>query len=500
MNVTFVHIGREHLGIEYLSSVLKKEGHKVSLAYDPGLFGPEDNVFYAPCLERVFSRKKDIISTIENTNPDVVAFSVYTSTYPWACDIARIIKQTTGVKTVFGGVHATLVPEVVIKNDFVDFVVAGEGEHALLDLIEAIVSNKPEYNIPNVWYKKNGAVIKNPLRPPIKDLDSLPFPDKELFENEINYKEDYMTMTSRGCKFSCSYCCECYFHTVYGKEYFRRRSISSVIDELRAMKERYHFKRVMFFDSVFFTDKKWLEDFLHEYKKEISVPFRCEGHVNFVDDGLIKLMKKAGCYGIDFGVQTFNEDIRKNILHRYETNAQIDKAFGICDRAKVRYDVDLIFGLPLTEERDYILPIEFMEPHKYFNRLKVYLLSYYPKLPIIDKAREAGMLDVQDIERINNGDIGDFFHKDSIKDPQHKLWKDNFEKLYRLFPLMPSFFRRYIVKKKLYRYFRMVPGVVVTFCQFIIGIYKRDPRFFIYIKRYLRYFKKKVVKYVRIPF
>ncbi|MBU1062055.1 MAG: B12-binding domain-containing radical SAM protein [Candidatus Omnitrophica bacterium] len=498
MKVTFVHLGREHLGIEYLSSVLKKAGHEISLAYDPGLFGTEDNVFYIPFLERVFDRKNEVISRIESSTPDLVAFSVYTSNYQWTCDVARTIKEKMNVKTVFGGVHVSLVPEEVVKNDFVDFVIIGEGEYALLDLVNTLSSNRPEYSIPNVWYKKGGEVIKNPLRPPIKDLDSLPFPDKGLFENYINYRDDYMVMTARGCVFSCSYCCEAYFHKIYSDGYFRRRSASSVISELKAMKKRYNFKRVMFFDSVFFTDKKWLSGFLHEYKKEISVPFRCEGHVSFVDEDLIRLMKDSGCYGIDFGVQTFNESIRKDILHRNETNDQIDKAFSICGKLKLRYDVDLIFGLPLVKEEDYELALEFMYSHKYFNRLKCYYLAYYPKLPIVDRAIELGIIYTKDVESFEKGNVGDFFHQDSINDPHHKAWKDNFEKLYKLFPVMPSFLKRFIIKKKLYRHFHIIPGFIVIVFQLAIGLCKRDFRFIIYIKYYLSHFKKKVVNYGRI--
>ncbi|MFC1514949.1 hypothetical protein ACFL5X_03510, partial [Candidatus Omnitrophota bacterium] len=199
---------------------------------------------------------------------------------------------------------------------------------------------------------------------------------------------------------------------------------------------------------------------------------------------------EAGCYCIDFGVQTFNEDIRSAILNRPETNDQIERAFSICDRARLRYDIDLIFGLPQVGEDDYAAPIEFMDSHHYFNRLKCYYLSYYPKLPIVDKAKGLGIIDGCDIERINNGDIGDWFHSDAIKDPQHKAWKDDFERFYKLYPLIPSFLRKYIVKKKVYRLFHLIPNFVVVFLQLIIGICRKDYRFYIYINNYISHLKK----------
>ena len=160
------------------------------------------------------------------------------------------------VKTVFGGIHATLVPEVVIKNNSVDFVIIGEGCHALLELLEALQSKKTLYKINNLLYKKNGRIIKNDIRPPFHDLDLLPLPDKQLFENYVNYKDDYMILTSRGCIYSCSYCCESFMNKLYHNNFYRRRTVDSVINELKVMKERYHFKRVMFNDALFFTDKR----------------------------------------------------------------------------------------------------------------------------------------------------------------------------------------------------------------------------------------------------
>lgn len=492
MRITFVHLGRENLGIEYLSSVLKKAGHETFLAHDPGLFSREDNVFHIASLERFFDRRKSVLETIEHTHPDVVAFSVYTSTYQWAKQIAESVKEKTGAKTVFGGVHATLVPEVVIQDEAVDYVIEGEGEDALLDLVEGLSSKKESCDAPNVWYREKGVVVRNPIRSPIENLDRLPLPDKALFENEVNHRDDYMIMTSRGCKFSCNYCCESYMHSLYGKDYYRRRSIDSVMHELTEMKRRYDFKRVMFFDSVFFTDKKWLRDLLKEYKREISVPFRCEGHVAFADEDILKLMKDAGCYGIDFGVQTFNEHIRKNILNRFETNDQIKKAFSACDNARLRYDVDLILALPLMREEDYVLPFQIINPKGYLNRIKCFSLSYFPKLPIVQKAKEMGMINESDIEGFAQGDVSDFFHTDYIKAPAAKIMKDNFEKLYKIYPLLPNPLLKSILKNKYYRYFRFVPKPLIVVAQLITGILKSDLRFYTYIHYYLNQFLKRL--------
>ncbi|MFH1996613.1 MAG: cobalamin-dependent protein, partial [Candidatus Omnitrophota bacterium] len=174
MKITFVHIGREHLGIEYLSSMLKARGHTTALAYDPGIFGPEDNVLHIPFLEKLFNQRNRVLTAILESKPDLVAFSVYTGNYPWACGIARAIKSSMNIQTVFGGIHATLVPDEVIANDFVDFLVVGEGEQPLVELVDALEKRRTEFTIPNLWYKSSGSVIKNPLGPLMEKLDPLP--------------------------------------------------------------------------------------------------------------------------------------------------------------------------------------------------------------------------------------------------------------------------------------------------------------------------------------
>lgn len=491
MKIVFVHFGREHLGFEYLSSFLKAKGHSVELVCDLGLFSTEDNVFYSPFLEKVFWNK-NIVKEIKEKKPDLVGFSPYTTTYPWACKIAKKIKELISVPIVFGGIHTTLTPGEILTNSFIDFAIIGEGEYAFLELVDNLSCNSSSDRIANLWFKKNGKIISNNLRHPLKNLDKLPFPDKELFSDYVRFKDDYMIMSTRGCCFHCSYCCESYLNKIYKGRFFRRRSIENVISELKIMKSRYNFKRVMFFDSIFFTDKKWLEDLLKEYKREISVPFRCTGHVLFFDYQVAKLMKEAGCYCIDFGVQTFNQNIRKDFLNRIETNRQIKEAFSICDNLKLRYDVDLMLGLPGMRLQDYLLPIDFMRDTIFLNRLKCYYLSYFPKTAIIEKAKELEILKDEDINDINKGKIGDWFHLDSTKEPQQKKWNRVFSKIYKIYPLIPNYAKKILVEKGLYRCFYWLPNFFIVLLQLVIGIKKRDYRFFMYINNYIYNFKKRL--------
>jgi len=490
MKILFIHFGREHLGIEYLSSMLKKEGHEVYLAHQHGLFSREDNVLYSPVLERLFARKDLIAEKIRQVEPGLVVFSVYTTTYQWALDSAKKIKDAFGLPILFGGIHATLVPEEVIKQGSVDYLIRGEGEFALSELVANLERGLSLSGIKNLWYKKNNAVFRNELREPISDLDSLPLPDKDLFKESVRYKDDYMIMTSRGCPYNCSYCCESYLNDIYKNRYFRRRSVGSVLDELSMAKEKYGIREVMFFDSIFFTDKSWLRGLFKGYKEKIKLPFRCTGHTSCFDDETAGLIKDAGGYCIEFGIQTFNEKVRRDYLNRFETNLEIKNVFRICDSLKIKYDIDLMFGLPGMTENDYKSALEFINDCKWLNRLKCYYLTYYPRLSIVDKAVKTGILDENDIADIVKGNIGNWFHFDSIKSQEHKKWKRNFTKIYKLYPIMPKFLRQAILKNDAHKYFFLVPNFIIVLFQLFIGLKNKDYRFKIYLNNYLHNFIK----------
>jgi len=148
MRIAFVHRLYENLGIEYLSAYLKKAGHDVCLFFDPALF---DNYLLSNKeLHKVFSYRDILIHAIVKDNPDIVAFSVSSSEYAWACDIAKAVKERTEAVVVYGGAHPTAVLEEVLKNDFVDFVICGEGEEAMMEFVNSFTTHKDVRTIRNL--------------------------------------------------------------------------------------------------------------------------------------------------------------------------------------------------------------------------------------------------------------------------------------------------------------------------------------------------------------
>ncbi|MBN2459012.1 B12-binding domain-containing radical SAM protein [Candidatus Woesearchaeota archaeon] len=466
MKITFVYAAWENLGIEYLSAILKEKGHDTELVFDPQLF--DDTAVSIGFLKKSFSYEKKVVGQIVNSKPDLVAFSVVSSSYVWSCKIARQVKKRLKVPVVFGGIHPTSVPDEVIKKNFIDFVVVGEGFGAMPELAECLEKGKsPEksnmsYNIQNVWFKKNGKIIRNKLRPLVEDLDSLPFPDKDLYYQKLPYFKgtNYTTITGLGCPFSCTYCNNSILKKLYmnNGKYLRRRSVDNVIRELKERKHKYKIKGVIFQDEIFIYDLKWLEEFSAKYKKEVGIPFFCWVHPGMINGNTVNLLKSAGCQEVDMGIQTMSPETRKEILHRNVSNKQIKQAIRLLRKAGIWITTDNIFGLPGQTEEELLEMARFYSENR-VGLVSVYWLSYFPKTEIVDIARKRGILDDSDIYKINNALIPEFcvtknthISSDKIKNANAK----NFSRIKNLVyfsAYAPKKLVSYIIKKRIFKLF-----------------------------------------------
>ena len=194
MHIVFAVMGEDNLATGSMSASLKKAGHRTSLAFDPALFD-ERIYFHIDFLARIFSQRKKVINKIVGLKPDLLAISVFSDNYQWAIDIAAGVKRILHVPVILGGVFATNCPETVIENPSVDIVCLGEGEQPIVELADSMESGEVDYNIQNLWFKKDGYIIKNDTRS-LQDLDALPPFDKEIFKNDISIKNRYYTLSS----------------------------------------------------------------------------------------------------------------------------------------------------------------------------------------------------------------------------------------------------------------------------------------------------------------
>lgn len=330
----------ESLPMMQLSAMVKRGGHSSYLYMDNG-------------------NGNRLLRYISEIHPDIIAFSLMTGQHGWALRTAAFLKNNLNLNKpliIFGGPHPTFAPGI-IEREGVDIICRGEGEGALLDLMNAIATKNDFSRIPNLWVKRDNTIIKNEVRPLIDDLDFLPFPDRELFYRYSYFRDGpvRMVMASRGCPFSCSFCFNEKYRELYKikSSYIRRRSNQNVIEELKSLKSHYKKTRIIkFHDDIFTLDKKWLYEFLDTYKKEIRLQFVCLIRAGMDDEETIKKLAEAGCRCVMFGVETGNENLRNAILKKQLTDQQLCDTSRLLKKYKVKIYVSNILFIPGTTIND----------------------------------------------------------------------------------------------------------------------------------------------------
>jgi radical SAM superfamily enzyme YgiQ (UPF0313 family) len=399
MKVAFMYATFENIGIEMLSSMLKKEGHSTRLFYDPQLF---DDLFYSKkYLGKFFSFKKKIFDDLKRYKPDMILFSVVSADYSWACEYSSEIKKIMNVPIVFGGIHVTSMPEEVLQNKFVDYVVVGEGDFAVVDLMNNIESGNINYSIKNVWFKKNGLIIKNSVRPIFQDLDKLPYPDKELYKKHGQpFITGYTILTVRGCPNRCTYCNHDVYKNIYpnNNTYIRRRSVKNAVSELADSKKKYKIKFIRIIDDDFVRELSRLELFCKLYQK-VNVPYVCIAHPTNVTVKSVKALKLSNCKQVAIGLQNINENLRTKILNRKETNEDVKRMIILLNRYKIRCIIDLIMDLPSSTSKHMKEAFEFFCKYTPAG-LCMPWINYFPKTTIVDIAYKHGILDKKSIRKL----------------------------------------------------------------------------------------------------
>lgn len=463
MKIVFAVMGEDNLATGSLSAVLKKAGHKTALAFDPALFD-ERIYFHIDSLAKLFSQRKKLINKIIRLHPDLVAISVFSDNYQWACDIAAGVKKEIDVPIVMGGVFATNCPETIIANPDVDIVCLGEGEQPIVELVNSMAAGQIDHTIKNLWFKNDGRIIKNPPRP-LQNLDDLPPFDKEIFENDIHIHNRYYCLASKGCICSCSYCSRSFWEEFEGGKDARRKSVPLVIAELAAAKEKYKVRLVDMEDAILFSNKKWFREFAKEYKEKVDIPYICMGHPLCGDEDVARWLKESGCYRVQLGIQSMDEENRKKLLHRPESNEQIRACFDAFDKYKVRYSIDHIFGLPNERDEEHLYQAAWeYSKCRSLHKVNCFFLTCFPKTPMIGYAIEHGMIKKEDVAKIDAGHQ-DFYYDYGITDDDElkRLFKA-YAIFFRIIPILPHRLRFFILRNRLVKPLAYLPKTVTLFC------------------------------------
>jgi len=281
------------LGLAYLAAALKAVGHRVTLLDMQG------SIMDAEALAK----------QLVELAPDLVGVTAMTTTLPDAVKVARTAHRVLpDVRVVLGGVHPTLDPDSALADASVDFVIRGEGEAALPQLIEALQGKRPMAQVDGLCYRGEGRTQIKSKAPPISDLDSLPMADYDAFpvgryiehNAYLRGMRGISMLMSRGCPYQCTFCA---VHETMGRKW-RPRSARKIIEQIEDLRDRHQIQGVWFKDSIFNLNRTWVEEFCQlMIERKVGVTFQALTRVDLIREDELKLLKQAGLTQLDLGIE-----------------------------------------------------------------------------------------------------------------------------------------------------------------------------------------------------
>ncbi len=399
-------------GIMALSAVLKENGFLTEVFVIQG-------------------EKDSIVDSILNYIPDIVACSVMTPGFGIAMEIVNKLKAINQkLFVIIGGPHPTFYNDIIYKEDNIDAICLGEGEHALLELCLSLQKGAVNTKIKNLWIKQNGNIVKNNLGDLVVDLDSLPIPDYDLYFRKypVLAEREIKFIMGRGCPFNCSYCFNKDMKKLYGGDWVRFKSNKKMIKDIKEISSEYPARWISFHDDTFNVGKKRLKAFLELYKKEIGKPFLCRIRIDLTDEEQIELLKQAGVDKIVVGIEHGDEVFRKKMLNRDMSNKQIVK-FGKWVRSRnIRLQTNNIIGFP---EETIDLAFSTVEINQKIKPelASAFLLNPYPGTDIYKYALETGnLIDDFNIDKLT----GHYCWSESVREIKSSIKNKNINQLINL--------------------------------------------------------------------
>lgn len=402
-----------HLGVAYLAGMLEHEGMKVRF-FDDGSGQTHD----------------DLLRLIEEFKPDLIGITIYTLSRPFAYELIEKIKEKVDTPIVLGGAHITTIKGEVLKETKADFAIKYEGEHALVELCNELVSQKRRFvSIKNLIWRDNAKVIENSDSPFLTDLDNLPFPQFDHYEIRVHpsYGEKIIPLiTSRGCPFGCNFCSV----KLYMGRGFRKRSAGNVFEEIKYQYAKgYH--QFDFNDDCFTLDRKRAEEILDliiDSGMKIKFQFYNGLRADTVDPEILKKLKKAGCVYISFGCESGNEEILMAIK-KAVTLGEVRSATKWTREAGIDCSVNFIIGHRGETYQTAMDSINFAKslPTNFVN---FYNLIPYPGTEAFEWVQGHGrfLVDTSNyLEAISYGDNSPVFETDELsKEQREKIMKIGF--------------------------------------------------------------------------
>lgn len=476
------------IGLGYIASQVQKYGH------DVGIIDCMDDPAHVTSINNNLTRygltDLQISEIIEKFQPNVIGIScMFTSYFRDALNIAHLAKQyNPEIFTVMGGAHVTTFPELIMKGRNVDCVVIGEGEYAIVEILDHLENAKSLDGIKGIMHRYNGQIITEKPREPIQDLDKLPMPAWELMAkdkakidqinkfNPFNMRKPvgYMT-TSRGCPRRCVYCSA---PLIMGSKW-RYRSASNVVDEIESLVNKFGCREIHFFDDNISVSKKRLMEICKQIiDRNIDIKWTAPPGIGYwsFDEEILDIMKKSGCYRITLGIESGSEPTLK-LIGKHHVWDELHHVVDYANKIGLWTYATFIIGFPHETKKDFLLTL---------NRAKslnldfamFYLLVPQPGTPIYSIYKEKGLINLDpyldpaysgmDMYKLAtvyaNGTPTEHFTQKQLQDWLAKIFRSYI--LYKVFSFRTYF--NLVRKINSFEEFRFMIGLVKLAVKYVI--------------------------------
>ncbi len=332
------------LGLAYIASSLEEAGHEVKII--------DRNIYPNEPIPK---------------DTDVVGTTATTPVVPYAWEVLKEAKAL-GIKTMIGGPHVSCLPDESALLPFVDYVIRGEGELTVVELLKCIESKSEPINVNGVTFKdSDGKLVKNPEREFIKNLDTIPFPAYHLFPDLRFYTNPQpllggkvpaaSLMTSRGCMYKCNFC----YKGTFGSAW-RYRSPENVLLEWEMLVKKYKVKEIAIQDDIYNTNQKRVNEISDLiYENKLVVPWTTPNGIraDHVSDEFFYKVKRSGCYRVSFGIESGNQEVLDNIINKRIKLEKIKTGIMLAKKHGVKTLGFFVIGSPYETQEQMQQSIDF---------------------------------------------------------------------------------------------------------------------------------------------
>ena len=353
----------------------------------------------------ITDRELDLLhGLVERIGPDAIGMSVTTPLRKRNVRVTRFVKTFTNAPVIWGGYDPTV--NTADCLEFCDYACVGEGDVTMLEIARRLDAAESLDDISNLSYRRGGSTVTIPKGPLVHDLDSLPrrdnTPEHKYFIEDDQLIESYalltdrpagiyQTITSRGCPYRCTYCCEASLKDIYtGEKFLRRRSPRDAVAELAEAKKKHGATEIMFEDEIFGMDYKWLQQFTPLYREQVGLPFSAYLYPTRNVDKLLPMLKAAGLTSCCVSLQSGSERIHKHVFDRPYERELFLKTIRLCRSLGVGFYTDVITFNPYEDESDLKKTLDVLLDIKGPYGLCINKLFVLPGTPLAEQMRHDG--------------------------------------------------------------------------------------------------------------